>query len=63
VGPQQTQQQAAKPVLNKPVKLTQDGKMPEPVQEKTFVQRYWWIIAGGMLLLVVGGGGDDEGGK
>ncbi|RPA75471.1 hypothetical protein BJ508DRAFT_418134 [Ascobolus immersus RN42] len=64
VGPQQTQQQAAKPVLNKPVKLTQDGKMPVEVQEKTFLQKYWWIIAGGMMMLILGGGGgEEEGGK
>ncbi|KAK6357888.1 hypothetical protein TWF730_007245 [Orbilia blumenaviensis] len=50
----------AKPVLNKPVVLMPDGKLPQKEEEKTFLQKYWWLLAAGMILLAAAPG---EGGK
>ncbi|KAI5819084.1 hypothetical protein BZA77DRAFT_305658 [Pyronema omphalodes] len=45
------------PVLNKPVVLNAQGRVPETEKEKTFLQKYWWLLLG-MFILIVGGGGD-----
>ncbi|KAI9689766.1 MAG: hypothetical protein M1822_009648 [Bathelium mastoideum] len=47
------------PHLNKPIVLSQDGKLQEKEPEKTFLQKYWWAIAlfiGLQIFSAVGGG-------
>ncbi|KAH8195034.1 hypothetical protein TruAng_010806 [Truncatella angustata] len=46
--------------LNKPVKLTPEGKLKDEQQEKTFLQKYWWLIGIVMVLTLTGGGGDGK---
>jgi hypothetical protein len=49
------------PVLNRPVVLTPDGKVPGKEEgEKTFLQKYWWAIALFVLVQVMAGGGGDS---
>ncbi|RPB23476.1 hypothetical protein L211DRAFT_868602 [Terfezia boudieri ATCC MYA-4762] len=52
--------QGPKPILNKPIVVGADGKIPEKEVEKTFLQKYWWVILAGMILLLSGGGGGQE---
>ncbi|KAF8544440.1 hypothetical protein BDD12DRAFT_801138 [Trichophaea hybrida] len=46
------------PQLNKPIVLNPDGRIPEPVVEKTFLQKYWWVLLAGVFLVLSGGGGN-----
>ena len=50
--------QAPVPVLNRPVELTAEGKVPEKEAEKSFMQKYWWVFLGAAVLAMAGGGGD-----
>ncbi|KAF8453635.1 hypothetical protein BGX38DRAFT_1176316 [Terfezia claveryi] len=52
--------QGPKPILNKPIVVGADGKIPEKEVEKTFLQKYWWVILAGVILLLSGGGGGQE---
>ncbi|KAG9244257.1 hypothetical protein BJ878DRAFT_421779 [Calycina marina] len=45
------------PSLNKPVVLV-EGKLEEPIVEKTMLQKYWWVLLGGVMLLMSTGGGE-----
>ncbi|TVY14509.1 hypothetical protein LARI1_G006575 [Lachnellula arida] len=46
------------PELNRPVVLSPEGKLEEPVPEKTMLQKYWWVLLGGVMLLMTAGGGE-----
>ncbi|KAK5200745.1 hypothetical protein LTR16_005046 [Cryomyces antarcticus] len=48
------------PVLDKPVVVSEDGKVEGAVAEKTFLQKYWWALALFILVQVVMGGGGDK---
>ncbi|TVY85379.1 hypothetical protein LSUE1_G000248 [Lachnellula suecica] len=48
------------PELNRPVVLSAEGKVDEPVPEKTMLQKYWWVLLGGVMLLMTAGGGNDS---
>ncbi|KAI5852912.1 hypothetical protein DFP73DRAFT_628270 [Morchella snyderi] len=54
-----TQAPGPQPVLNKPIVLTPDGKIPVPEVEKTFLQKYWWVLLGATLLIMTSGGGAE----
>jgi len=49
-----------KPVLNKPVTLSPEGKMKEEVPEKSLLQKYWWLGAALLFLVLMGGGGGEK---
>ncbi|KAJ5038840.1 uncharacterized protein L3040_006519 [Drepanopeziza brunnea f. sp. 'multigermtubi'] len=44
------------PDLNRPVVLSPEGKLAEPVVEKTLLQKYWWVGLGVLMLLLTSGG-------
>ncbi|KAI9770017.1 MAG: hypothetical protein M1840_003728 [Geoglossum simile] len=48
------------PVLSQPVVLDEGGKVPEPEQEKTLLQKYWWVLFA-LAMLVITSGAPDEG--
>ncbi|KAI9048145.1 hypothetical protein LZ554_007940 [Drepanopeziza brunnea f. sp. 'monogermtubi'] len=48
------------PDLNRPVVLSPEGKLAEPVVEKTLLQKYWWVGLGVLMLLVTSGGPADQ---
>ncbi|MCJ1356970.1 MAG: hypothetical protein MMC33_006966 [Icmadophila ericetorum] len=54
--------QGPRPVLNKPVALTKEGKVvgKEEVDERGFIQKYWWVFLGVAVLAMAGGGGDGK---
>jgi hypothetical protein len=47
------------PELNRPIVLSPEGKLEEPVPEKTMLQKYWWVLLGGVMLLMTAGGGGE----
>ncbi|MCJ1448811.1 MAG: hypothetical protein MMC23_009330 [Stictis urceolatum] len=47
-----------RPVLNKPVVLNEQGKIEEPEQPKTLLQKYWWVGVALLLMTLAGGGGE-----
>lgn len=47
------------PQLNRPVVLSPEGKLEEPVPEKTMLQKYWWVLLGGVMLLMTASGGGE----
>jgi len=47
------------PELNRPVVLSPEGKLEEPVPEKTMLQKYWWVLLGGVMLLMTASGGGE----
>jgi len=47
------------PELNRPVILSPEGKLEEPIVEKTLLQKYWWVGLAGLMLLVTAGGGES----
>ncbi|KAL1894539.1 hypothetical protein Sste5346_005774 [Sporothrix stenoceras] len=62
-GPQATVIVASKgatPVLNRPVVLSPEGKKAEPVEEKTFLQKYWWVIGAFVMLALTSGGSEEK---
>ncbi|PMD38914.1 hypothetical protein L207DRAFT_513400 [Hyaloscypha variabilis F] len=50
---------APTPALNRPVVLSPEGKLAEPVVEKTMFQKYWWVALAGLLLVMSAGGGGE----
>ncbi|PMD13934.1 cyclin-domain-containing protein [Hyaloscypha hepaticicola] len=49
---------APTPALNRAVVLSPEGKLEEPIVEKTMLQKYWWVILAGVILLMSAGGGE-----
>jgi len=47
-----------KPVLNKPIVVSPEGKVAADEPEKTLLQKYWWVLLGVAVLALTGGGGD-----
>ncbi|RDL38277.1 Uncharacterized protein BP5553_02617 [Venustampulla echinocandica] len=47
------------PELNRPVVLSAEGKLEEPVPEKTMLQKYWWVLLGATMLILTSGGGGE----
>ncbi|RMJ26875.1 hypothetical protein PHISP_02244 [Aspergillus sp. HF37] len=47
-----------RPQLNRPVVLGPDGKTPDEVVEKTFLQKYWWVF---LLITFVAMSGSGDG--
>ncbi|RDW84625.1 hypothetical protein BP6252_02215 [Coleophoma cylindrospora] len=45
------------PELNRPIVL-KEGKLEEPVPEKTLLQKYWWVALGVVMILMTTGGGE-----
>ncbi|KAE9372097.1 cyclin-domain-containing protein [Stipitochalara longipes BDJ] len=50
---------APTPALNRAVVLSPEGKLAEPVVEKTMFQKYWWVALAGLLLVMSAGGGGE----
>ncbi|KAL2066198.1 hypothetical protein VTL71DRAFT_2269 [Oculimacula yallundae] len=50
--------EGAKPVLNRPVVLSAEGKVEEVPTEKTLLQKYWWVLAGGVVIMLTTGGSE-----
>ncbi|KAI9830450.1 MAG: hypothetical protein M1819_005702 [Sarea resinae] len=48
------------PWLNKPVVLDAEGKVPEPVPERSLLQQYWWLILLVAFVAMSGGGGAEK---
>jgi hypothetical protein len=59
-----TSQPGPLPVLNHraPPQIDAEGRevMQEPVQEKSFFQKYWWVFLLGTMFLMTGGGGGEK---
>ncbi|TAQ85164.1 hypothetical protein B7494_g6498 [Chlorociboria aeruginascens] len=48
------------PDLNRPVVLSPEGKVEQPMAEKTFLQKYWWVLLGATMLVATTGAGGDS---
>ncbi|KAI9885823.1 MAG: hypothetical protein M1823_002402 [Watsoniomyces obsoletus] len=44
------------PILNQPLVLDDQGKIPEPPVEKSFFQKYWWVFLAITMLAMAGSG-------